>query len=489
MSINIMRDGGALAITPRTSSDEEAIRKALEYTKIDFIYEFGQCFPKASNIICWAKRGSKIVFALGYLDKIRALLKARGHKKINLVDLRPHSRPQVFVPDWSQLEAVDLRFRQRDLLELVANEWRARIDCPPGYGKTFCLRQIAGVFREAKIDAVVQSVGLATDMYKILAGQLPSVGICCGSKKKLGRRVMIYTAGSLHHSPFDADIVIGDEIHELATDTIMGKLAKYKHAKLFGLSASHNKRLDKADFELEGVFGPIRLTVTDEESREHGIVVPIRNFWHSVPCNPNPAEGLTGHERMKYGVWRNDCRNDIIAAVPDRYEPDEQILIIVQTLDHAMELLKRLPNYKLCYAPGDKNDRRAKRAYRRLGLEFTRMTPDYAQEMKEQFADQQLRKVIATGVWSRGVDFKPLRVLIRADASASPIRDDQIPGRTSRVHEASGKEFGDVHDFLDEFDENLRDRAVGRRRNYKGHGWEQIRVTPITNSKRRKGTW
>jgi superfamily II DNA or RNA helicase len=254
---------------------------------------------------------------------------------------------------------------------------------------------------------------------------------------------------------------------------------------MFGVSASHDKRLDKADFELEGVFGPIRMKVTDDESRKHNIVVQNNIFWHSVFC-PDPCEGLTGTDKMKAGIWRNKARNKIIADIVKSYDKDEQILIMVQTLDHAINILKLLPDFTLCYSPTAKNNRRAKKAYKEVGGTFRSIDHNYAQELKEKFAKQEIKKVIATGVWSRGVDFRPLEVLIRADASASPIRDDQIPGRTSRTSSETGKKAGEVHDFKDQFNKGFEERAKGRKRNYAAHGWNQQDVGKSKKSGRSK---
>jgi superfamily II DNA or RNA helicase len=93
--------------------------------------------------------------------------------------------------------------------------------------------------------------------------------------------------------------------------------------------------------------------------------------------------------------------------------------------------------------------------------------------MSKDFEAGTLKKVIATDVWSTGVDFPQLSVLIRADARASEIMDVQAPGRVVRRHDASGKDHGLVIDCMDYFDGALMRRSIERKRTYTKQGWEQ----------------
>jgi superfamily II DNA or RNA helicase len=101
------------------------------------------------------------------------------------------------------------------------------------------------------------------------------------------------------------------------------------------------------------------------------------------------------------------------------------------------------------------------------------MTPSARDKMSRDFESGELKKVIATDVWSTGVDFPQLSVLIRADARASVIMDVQAPGRVVRRHDASGKDHGLVIDCMDYFDTAFMRRSTERKRTYAKQGWEQ----------------
>jgi hypothetical protein len=77
-------------------------------------------------------------------------------------------------------------------------------------------------------------------------------------------------------------------------------------------------------------------------------------------------------------------------------------------------------------------------------------------------------------VWKLGLSFDALSALIFADSGSSSIAATQGPSRVSRIHHASGKEFGVVYYVNDEFVEAFYTQAMARRRIYKKHGWTQI---------------
>ena len=86
---------------------------------------------------------------------------------------------------------------------------------------------------------------------------------------------MCVLAGSLHHAiQWKPDVLIADEVHELATDSMFDVFAEFRFARMIGLSANFDDRFDKADFELEGVFGPLVAELSYPDAQKHGLVVP-----------------------------------------------------------------------------------------------------------------------------------------------------------------------------------------------------------------------
>ena len=89
--------------------------------------------------------------------------------------------------------------------------------------------------------------------------------------------------------------------------------------------------------------------------------------------------------------------------------------------------------------------------------------------LQTKFSTGDEKRVIATSIWSTGVDFPELAVIIRADGGASKIKDIQMPGRVCR--RAGGKSRGILVDFADTSDVWTARRARSRLTNYESKGW------------------
>ena len=192
-----------------------------------------------------------------------------------------------------------------------------------------------------------------------------------------------------------------------------------------------------------------------------------------VIMDENPADGCVDTAKERWGIWRNKVRNEILAEAAESLGRKEQTLITVKTLEHAAFLKKLLPHFTLAYS--EATDRASIEGYINWNLLPTNepyMTRDRRRALKERFETGKLKKVIATPVWNRGVNFRDLAVLIRGDASDSRISDSQIPGRTSRLPDRTDKEYGRVIDCLDQFDAGYRRKASHRKACYKENQWE-----------------
>jgi superfamily II DNA or RNA helicase len=410
----------------------------------------------------------------GFLQRITDVLKQNGYTP-NIKDLEPERRASVFVPNWDNAEGFDWRHRQRETLECLLAHQRGQVWWATGAGKSWLMVPLCLVLPRARIVICTKHLSVLNEHYTRLSKHLPDVGLVNGSSKQMGCRVTCVSSGSLQHiDPMTTDIFLADEHHELATDVMFEKFARFEYSRMFGLSANFNDRFDGADFELEGIFGPLITKLTYEEGVKNDMIVPIQVHWREVMMRNNPAAGMDGVFRKKFGIWRNNHRNAMIAE-DARKHPKDQVLITVETLEHACYLKKHLPEFTLCYAPNDMH-KESLDDYKLRGLIPQEMEPITATELfenKRAFEAGTLRKVIATTVWNRGVNFHHLQVLIRADASSSAIADTQIPGRLSRLND--GKQYGLLIDYMDEFDASFKRKSLQRLADYKKKGWTQLK--------------
>ena len=419
----------------------------------------------------------RIATTFGFWKLIRDTLRAEGYE-VKFKDLSPPD-PKKFEPRWQNIEQYALRENQPEFLQKVLTHRCGRFDCPPGFGKSFMIGLVAALLPKATIDVVTRRVSVLRDrIYPELCQMVGDVGIVGGGKNVRGKRVMCYTVGSMSHSPATADILIGDEVHELAADVSAEQLVRWQNSRNYGMSASHDLRFDGKDLRVHGIFGPIIFSIDYQKAQEANMVVPIKVMWQSVVMDYDPCGDRKDVEKKRHGIWTNDFRNLTIADDARQYDDDTQVLITVETIEHAMNLKRYLPEYTLVYMENGLTPR-ARAQYAREGFcpaDEPLMDLDRRQKLTKDFEKGKLKKVICTTVWNVGVSFNSLAVLIRADGGGSAINDIQIPGRVSRV--AADKEHGVVHDYLDQFNKGYRIRAAGRAKSYAANRWEQTFPRP-----------
>lgn len=419
-----------------------------------------------------------IVFGLGMLPRIRSLLTQLGHKVVcqggTLRQLHAREYPNAAYTDFDGmlLEYTPFPDQVTCLSKILASDGGV-ISATTGYGKSTMMRMLCRLYAKAKIHIVTKAKTLALEIYQDLIQKFPDVGFIGNNKRSFGR-ITVVMADSIHHGQGDADIVLADEGHELAAPKYTGKLGTYTRARMFTFSASPKGRSDNRDVCLEAVFGPQIHTMSYQEAQALGRVVPITVEWLHVAEGPGVDHLQFPTAREEIGIWQNETRNRIIADRARKFGPDEQVMIMVKTIDHAVHLKSFLPDYTLAYAGNGMDPARLKRYVKRglLRPDEPLMTSKRINQLRQDFADQKIKKVIANYVWSTGVNFRYLTGLIRADAAGSTIRDTQIPGRACR-RVAGVKESAILVDCADEWCQRYYQKALNRRKNYEEKGWTQ----------------
>jgi len=396
----------------------------------------------------------------GYLERLLEIL---GTLKIPyLIEDQPY---KILQANWDALsQKFTFRYRQEELLKILEERIVANrgglVVAPPAFGKSYVFSALACLYEEAKVDIVTKRRDVVMNIYNTMLRYMPRVGLCTGGKREKGR-VTVYTAGSLNYSDFTADILVLDEVDELVTDGFYHKFFSYSTNRIIGCTATPNTRFDGLQERIRGLCGPTIFTANYNEVAQAGSVVPIVVQWFRPPCPPMRLPELLV-ERKRLGYWENTARNSYIAKIArEFYNSGLQTLILVETVDHALNLKQFLPEFEVCYA-----------GVRREG-NFPRISPKRRDELRVKFLSRELMGCIATGVWSTGVSFDGLEVLIRADGLASKTASVQFPGRVSRICPDINKAAGIVVDFWDDFNEKTLRSTKARMKSYAANGWIQ----------------
>ncbi len=419
-----------------------------------------------------AKDGGRLFCTYsGYAHIIAQELRDRGIK----VQVSELVDDGLGPPDISQVKHVTWRTRQKSVFTRILAYRRGLIDCPVGWGKTYLAQQLTRVWPQAEIVLTVPFGDVMLETYDTLCREMGPhrVGIV-GKGRCKPNRLTVCTAQSLHKLSKDVNLILADESHAMCSANYVKKFNKFHRARLIGFSASH-ERDDGADEFSTALFGPVIARVEYGEAVDGGNVVPLRVRMHRVRNGPS-LSGLSDQTYVnRVGIWRNDQRNDLITHVVRELEkefgPEAQILIMGAVLEHVCALKQRLPEYTL--VTGEPEPKRVQKL-KKDGIwpgDEPPCTDAMRQEARRAFAMNELKRVIVTKIWRQGVNFNDLAILVRIDGLASGTDATQIPGRLSRLPNQSGKEYGLLVDFMDEFSENLKRRAYKRRSCYKKHGW------------------
>jgi len=409
----------------------------------------------------------------GFLPKIRRILSAAGHR-VFYVDVSPvRPRPDCYVPDWDTVRRrITFRPRQEECLQAMCDNECGIINAAPAFGKTFLFAAQALLYPRAKIAVVTASVDVAKRIVNAMTAFIPNVGLVGGGSHTYGR-VTVYTAHSLHCCDGDIDFLLADEAHQLMTGKLSARLGQvFRHSRNYAATACPGGRMDGAGALLEMLFGEeiFRLTYSDGVALE--LITPIRVRWLRADFQQDPGVGRQGVPLMRWGIWRHDARNRMIAEdFHTMYTDGQQVLFATATIEHALRLWQYIPEAELCFA-GITGKEIAR--YQRMELlpgDFVEMSAGRRDSIRAGIENGSVRCAIVTDVFSTGVDFAGLQVVYRCDARGSAILDTQWPGRASRRFD--GKLYAEVVDLTDDFNPSLKGKARTRRRHYREQGFAQ----------------
>lgn len=422
-------------------------------------------------------RGRKIFGTLaGYGLEIERQLR----KRYDDVQVRSLVDDGLGEPDLSKLSEVKWRRRQKGIFAKLLAYRGGMIVCPTGWGKTFMIKLLARVYPQARIVVTVASRDIVQDIYDDLKWDFPRDIGMIGNGKHQPKRLIIAVAQSLHKCPKDASIILADECHTLMTKRYTKIFNRFRRAKIFGFTATPSGRSDRGEGFGHAVFGSEIANVTYQEGVAGGNVVQLRA--RIIPSTKGPEVSAIPNKARadQKAIWCNADRNGLIARavreVEEEIGPDQQLLVMVDKTEHAYCLGQLLPEFAI--VTGEPTADRVKEMRKRKSMTADQeiCTKRMREEYRKAFEAHELKRAIATGVWSKGVDFRDLAVLVRADGGGSPINSGQVPGRLSRLGRKTQKVDGLLIDFFDNFSRNLRSRSESRIRVYRQNGYEIERV-------------
>lgn len=284
-------------------------------------------------------------FPAGLLPRVLDWLAERKHTH-EIADHRDLARTRP-TPDFTRLD--ELRAGQDQAILQIATADMGIIKAATAFGKSFVIRQACKMYPNTRFLVTSPRVSVVNTLYRRISEDLGTdqVGQVGGGKSDTGKRVTISTTKSMMKiNTQEVDILFFDEVHNVGDNEVAKVLAYFDACRMFGFSASPI-RGDKSEMCMEALFGRYLVEFDYEDAVEMGNVVPIEVYMVSVGGHIRDSKDTTRNKRNSY--WLNERRNKVIAKAAKRIADEEQCLIMVETLEHAMNIHQYLPEYTVVH--------------------------------------------------------------------------------------------------------------------------------------------
>lgn len=292
------------------------------------------------------------------------------------------------------------------------------------------------------------------------------IGTLQGAHDSMTGIIDIAMAGSLckkgeyHHLLDKYGLVIVDECHHAASDTITNILKEVKARYMYGVTATP-KRGDGLEKIIYMLIGPIRYSYTaKEKAKVQGIehfVYP--RFTHAVV--PRGIITKKMHPNEAYEIIRNnDLRDEqIVEDIRRSIEIGRTPVVLSRYKDHSEKLYEKLKDYADYVFLMTGNN--SKKEHRKI------------LEQLHQVGKNESLILIATGsLVGEGFDFPRLDTLFMATPVSFRSVVEQYAGRLNRDYQ--GKENVIIYDYVDNHIPIFENMYAKRLKAYKQIGYEIV---------------
>lgn len=261
----------------------------------------------------------------------------------------------------------------------------------------------------------------------------------------------------------NAEMVIFDECHMLATDTLQAiNTASISGKYKFGYSGTP-WRDDGADMLIEAVCGKTIIEITASELINAGYLVQPTIHFINIPEKKDISERYPSI--YKEYIVENEVRNNkIIKTVAKLVEAGRKVLILIKNIRHGQILFDSLSqNFIVHFVKGD-------------------VDSDERNWVREEFQKNRINIIIASTIFDQGIDLPCLSALILAGSGKSSGRALQRIGRVIRIDK--GKKDAIVVDFIDNA-KYLLNHTAERIKIYRTEAGFKIKLPDIDNNMKR----
>lgn len=375
-------------------------------------------------------------FPTGMLSIVREVL-----DKYNIEYEHVDNRPQITLGQELLLHNVILRDYQQEAVDLAVQRQRGIIRCGTGGGKSSIISGIIGklnvptlllihktdVFYQliSTLERILQvPIGKIGDGYceldkQITVGMIQSIAHVFDSKVKIAAKedaILKQKTDDIKQYLNGLGAVLIDEAHHCSADTFWTVLQQVPNALYrIGVTATAFRE-DNMDIMLEGALASKFVDISSSDLINRGFLTQPDIFLYPISHKRRKKDDTYG-QVYKEEIVENIDRNHLICSLARKAKATgKAVLIAVTQIEHGevlQEILQRTDSTAIFVNGQSKAEVRKK--------------------ILEELGSGVVRIVIASNIYSEGVDLPALSVLINAAGAASGIHSLQLLGRVLRT--------------------------------------------------------
>lgn len=392
---------------------------------------------------------------IGFLPFVQLVLKDYEH---SVVDDRPDLNTTKHLDLKIDLKGIQLYDHQTKALKKALSVARGIIKSPTGSGKTEIFLAMLNILKEPSI-VLFNRTQLAHQTMERAIKRGLEAGIVQG-QNVLEKRVTMATIQSIEkiENIKKYKNLIIDEVHGAGSKQYQDLLKLTHWQRIYGFSATpvNPYKMDLKSARIIANIGPVIFEVKAETLMEKEIIATPHIYMIDID-QPDDIEDFAYREAELVGIVHNEYRNNIIKKLAERHK-DEKVLILTKYIKQGEAIQELLPDVPFIHHETPLKDRKV---------------------VIDKFEKGHEKILIASRILDEGIDIINFKVLIIASAGAKFTKSIQRLGRGVRATETKKEVL--VYDFYDDIYENLRKHSKQRIKDYKKHGFTDIKRIKVSD--------
>jgi len=268
---------------------------------------------------------------------------------------------------------------------------------------------------------------LRDDLRAMLPGREIKLLGAGSSTKFQSEDITVCSMDALHKCDHGrTDLLIVDEPHACVTDDRMLDIQKFSRARKLGFGATIGGRFDKRDRLIEGLIGPVLVRRTYTEAVAEGAICPIVVIFLRVEMAWRDRVSSRDMAYRRHLFLNPDAAHLVSRVCREAVPADWQTLIFIKNEPQAELYLER-------FAPG---------TVVAMAKQMTRAERAAKYEMMR---SGEIKRCLATKIYSTGVTFSDLKVIVNCEGGGDNNSAIQKPGRLAEIR--PGKRCGVLIDL------------------------------------------